>query len=74
MAATTTIIEAQNDQCSSKYSSSPSFRVLRPGRERSSTSSTMLQDNGRGQGENYREKQVDDSLQKIMFLNCWSQS
>ncbi|KAA8519893.1 hypothetical protein F0562_014197 [Nyssa sinensis] len=73
-AAGVAVVEGQTDQCS-KYNYG--FRPLRPNSARSFSGGRMV-DSGTGlsvsrEGDEKR-KQADDSLRKVLFLNCWAQS
>lgn len=70
------VIEGQTEKCSKYRSGSPG---LGWSRERSSPTSTseVVQDGRKGgqeYGSNHHQDQVDNSFQKVMFLNCWTQS
>lgn len=76
------VIEGHTEQRSKYSTDSP---VLRRSRERFSTTTTTTttseeqQDsccNRKGQeyGSNHYQDQVENSFQKVMLLNCWTQS
>nr|GME13389.1 hypothetical protein POPTR_011G042000 [Ipomoea batatas] len=60
MAASIAATETQTEQCS-KYCTA--FRAFRPSGSA-----------GAGDGELKRKLEVDESVRKVMLLNCWTQS
>lgn len=70
MAATVAVVEGQTDQCG-KYGSSLRTRCdnLRP-----SFVDGDYKNSSRREGRDHKQKQVDETLQKVMYMNCWTQS
>lgn len=67
------VIEGHTEKCSKYSRRSPGLG----GRSSSSSSSEVVQDGRKGgqeYGSNDHQDQVDNSFQKVMFLNCWTQS
>lgn len=70
MAATVAMVEGCNHQ-SHKYSAS--FRAARRANLRRSSSRVGVLDSDKCEGGDCKKTQAEESILKVMFLNCWAQ-